>query len=498
MNAYVERSGWTDPDARRALAVLGAAAGPLGRWGSTAIYLLFLVGGIVVWQIARTPEKGAHGIVMLGAIGAVPLWASWFSRVLAVQAAGRSLRMPRTDSDTWWALGFAAVVTLLLPAALATFAGVDARIAYGGMLTAGAAGMLVMLLPGALMAGGIAGFGWLVILGAAVPQEWWPQAWLSQGSVSLDPLFVARQLPWLAMVLAALVAWRWRTLLDVAGRAERKPGRAAVLDFAHADAGTRDESDLTRQLPDWMWPAGQIEPAGPARPARAMGAWLGTPFAPLSRGQAAVQWALAGVVVLVLCVVVFGNVDVHPFAALVFGCGLAGGLLGTVGSYGQRLVVVRRPRSAEWSELALLPGWGDAAAARTILLRTVLTPISQLAAGLVVLLLVALIPGGFGAGDVLLVALSTVAVWLAAFVGCLWPLSGRQPGGVQATVLYLVGVVLPVASTLAATTDLEQWLGAGAGIGGTLAWVFALAWLLACSRAGWRRFHAQPHPFLQE
>lgn len=487
MNAVIESRRWTHPDTGRALAILGAAAGPAARITSTAIYLLFLGGGITVWQIARIPQKGALAIVLLGAIGAAVIWALWFSRVAAVQIAGRSLRMPRIDANTGWALALAFVLTVLLPAALAGWAGVDPRIAYGGVIAGALAGALLMLLPGMVVVGAMTVAGWSVMVVAVLPIEW---ERITSLQVDADLFY---RLPWLAAGLAVAAVWSWGVALGERAGSKTGMGRSTVRGLA-AGAESPEHHSAHIELPDWVWPAGQIEPQGPARPVRAMGAWLGTPFASLSRSQLLIQLGAAGlIVVLIVACQLRDDALGLPIMTVL----LATGVVMTVLQSGVRLDTVRRQRSAQWSELALLPGWGNAAMARVTLLRAVAAPTTAMAGGLLVLLLGLVAWRGGGFVGALLVTLAMCAVWLASLVTCLRPLAGKRLGSLWMIALCLTGIGVPMLTMFAGlSSERLQMNGLGWFAFGS-AGCLAVAFLSISGVASWRQFQAQPHPFVE-
>lgn len=485
------RAGGIHPDARRALAVLGAAASPLARGVAVAIYLLFLAGGIVVWQVARVPEKGALAIVMLGAIGAGALWAIWFARVVAVQAAGRSLRMPQVDRDVAWALGWAFLVTVLAPAALASMAGADPRIAYGGMVAGALAGMLTLLLPGAVVGGSMAAAGWAMILGVALGVDWNvidrlqanPQLW--------------HWLPGLALVLAAGCALCWRAALADTRGSARSIWRSAALNFAAEASEPPGRRSGLEQMPDWMWPSGQIEPGGPARPVRAMGAWLGTPFAPLSRRQQSIQWAITALIVAGVAAYVVRGPGLVPFTGVMAGAALVGGILGALVPQGARLDTLRRQTAGEWSELALLPGWGDAASQRSLLLRAVARPVGQVTIGLLVAVLAIALWNRADLVGTAMAVLAVLGIGAVGLVACLRPLAGQRPELGWMSGLCLLGVALPAVTLFAALSELRALLGSVAWSALGAGWILATAFLLATGHRAWRGFLAQPHPFVE-
>ena len=491
MNARLAHRGWLDVDARRALAVLGAAAGPLPRYAAAALYLVFLAGGVLIWQLARVPEKGANGIVLLGAIGAALLWAIWLARVAAVQVAGRGLRLPRIDADVIWALGFAFVLTVLAPAGLASWAGVDPRIAYGGMMVGALAGTLLMLLPGIVVVGALTVIGWTVLVVVAVPLDWPDFAW---PKVDLE-LF--QRLPWAALALALAVVGCWQATLRDRDGSNRLMWRSAVLNFATADAESGNDQVVRAQVPDWLWPTGQIEPGGPARPVRAMGAWLGTPFAPLSRAQLAVQLGAAGAIVTLIVAYQLRGGSLSLLSSLLVGAALVGGVIPIVLQYGLRLDAIRWQRSAEWSELALLPGWVDAATARTLLLRAVFTPIATLSAGLLLVLLALAVSNGVDAIGVGLLVLAVLAVALASAVICLRALAGQRLDPAGMVGCCLAGIGLPVLSVYAGLSNLRGYLDGLGGLALGSAWVLALAFLSITGYRAWCRFQALPHAFVE-
>src|SRR3546814_9745592 len=76
---------------------------------------------------------------------------------------------------------------------------------------------------------------------------------------------------------------------EISGRAHSCPTRRSSGLGWWGGAGARDAGQWQAWMLGWLWPAGQASHAGPERPLRAMRTILGTPFAPLTRGQTATQ-----------------------------------------------------------------------------------------------------------------------------------------------------------------------------------------------------------------
>jgi hypothetical protein len=466
------------------LATLVAACSARERWWLLGVYALFVAIAVLLAQ-HPTREEGAKGLLMVLLLPTFFAWAGWFSRLLLLQLQARAARIPGLQRDVVATLAWMALATVLLPALALELAGVDVVFAAAGLACIALAGLLFALLPRGIAA--LAGFTPMLskVLGLDAVTTTWP---------------ATTTLPLLAVALALLVAWRWHAIVRGGEALVATSWRQPLL-FAIAQRGSfwggRDLADARVQIaikPRWMLRVGGIEQAGPLRPVQAMRIWLGTPFTALTWRQRLGHLALM-LVVGVLCWRMLLH-DRHDAAgawtmAQCFGLFIGGAIL--VATFAMRLQALYLRHSGELSELALLPGWGDAGHLRRTLLQAVAQPMG--AAFALVLLVVAGV--GIAAGDdaarMALLLLSTVTVALLGAMLCLRALAGiaLRPWGNW--LLLLVGVALSGSTAVALDSDASPAWQQG----------MLLAWLLVALACGagllqaWWRFQARPHPFLQ-
>lgn len=259
----------------------------------------------------------------------------------------------------------------------------------------------------------------------------------------------------------------------------------------------------TGQLPEWFWPAGQTAGGGPHDPARSIRILLGTPFAPLTRWQWALQLGVGVLTVLVVGLYLYPAGRGGDFASQASGFlegvvegGVAGGVLGAagvmVGMFGTRLDKMVRNPSGEMSELALLPGLGEAESATHLLRAVVGVPAVALLAG-TVLLLALMASTGADADGLAWGAAGCAGVGLLTAQVCLRPLAGlpmlRWWGYLQvgATLLLVMATIVLAINGLP---------------GATFAGVLLAGWVAMLAASGLqvahalRRIRARPHPFL--
>lgn len=435
-------------------------------------------------------------LVLVSMTVAVP-WGLWFSRLLLLRLEARAWRMPALPAAIPVAISHLLLASVVLPAVLlALLAGVGPLLpAVSSLLLAATAALLLAMLPRWFyLAACFAPLAW-VVLGSFATRIW------GSGILRVDfaATFASWQLPWMAVLASLAASWRWRAIVHGGDMRTASAWRVPTVLTSQStaswgNAANMDANQWQAQMPDWLWPAGRVDQAGRARPLRAMRAILGTPFAPLSRAQVAVQAGFVLLSLLALVLLATGDTDQAQLRSLVRGGvsgALGGGGLVLVSLYGWRLDLLRRRPAAEMAELALLPGWENARHARRTLLVAVSRPL-LLAAGLAVGILMPIcILGGVGAGGMAWLLAAIVGLCLLAALSCLRPLSGKPM--VSAWMLVLMGLVMVmvVATSLAIQPgeSASGWLAGGWGV------VY-----LACGigmAASWRRFQARPHPFLQ-
>lgn len=461
-----------------------------------AAVVLLLAFAAVAIAHARQPGQAANTVLTLVSLAVAAPWGLWFSRLLLLRMEAHAWRMPALPAAIPIAISHLLLATVALPAVLLVLAGVEPVLAVSCLLLAAMAALLFAMLPRwCYLAACFAPLG-LVLLGALATRIWGP------GVLELDftTMFAPWQVPWLAALATLIAAWRWRAIV----RADALPTSPWALptvltpqgNTSWGNAAAIDTNQWQAQMPDWLTPARQTGRAGPGLPLRAMRVVLGTPFAPLTPAQLAVQMGVVLLCLLVLALLSIGDVDHERTGSLI-----SGGLSGALGGggivlatlYGWRLEVLRRRPAGEMTELALLPGWGNSSRARRTLLSAVARPL-LLAAGLATAILapISVVAGIDAAGMAWLLA-AVVGLCLLAALSCLRPLSGKTM--VSPWMLVLMGLVMVmVVATAIAIRPGEStpfaWLAGGWGL-----------LYLACGlglATSWRRFRTRPHPFLQE
>lgn len=458
-----------------------------------ALLATVLFGGLCLLVLAKSDKPQRElAALLLAAMATFTLWGLWFARLLPLQLQARQLRTPQLERVVLLALALLVLVGGLLPGLLLAWAGVPFWLALGTLVASACLAVLMGMLPP---------IGWLLLL--PLPLALKGAAWLP---VPMPEMPGLGAFAGLAPLLLALAIWRWRALLGDAGWQRRRGWlQPSLLATGAASARMTDlvSSAANAQLPDWLWPAGQVHGAGPQRPVRALRALLGTPFAPLSARQWLIQLGLMlGYVVLAACWLGFKASGEDVMASLLKGGqlgGVIGGALGGGGTllllYGQRLVEVYRKPGGELNELALLPGFGSAAAQRASLLRALWQTLGGVAVILLLLLAVPALLAGWELPRVLLLLATGLGLLLLIVLICLRSLAGLPAWGWR--MQLLLWPLLPLTGL--------SWLYVLHGE--HVAWALpplAGAWLLAAALGGlllasaWRKFQARPHPFLQD
>lgn len=447
-------------------------------WVRVAVFfgsgVLFPLGA---WVMAGDQPR----LAILPCVLAVALaWMLWFSNLLNLDLEARQSRMPALSRMVGVAVACAWLATVLLPAAALAWVGWEFVTTLSILTCIAAGGLLLFLLPRALliaccllpMAGNQ--LGRIIDLSALSQWSWQAAYW-----------------PWLAVGMALLVAWCWRSALRWAENANGfswwQPLGLAKLQAAKTTHGKL--LGYPEPWRAWAWLHGGRVDAGPADPARAMRSLIGGAYAP---------WNLRRLLVEMLAVIVAGAFVVrleNPIlhGALLVGIAIGGGFASM--AYGQRLEMLYSQDARELDELALLPGWGDAAQACATLLRTLAWPPLRLLLSLFVLgpvVLAAMDIAVPPASAALLLLLAVVTVLLAA-LACLRPVAGLSIAGLKGSAIVAPGLVLIALGAFRVSFEGARHSGLLIG-----------ALLLACIGYGlalhatWRRFRARPHPFLRE
>lgn len=442
-------------------------------------------GAVLVLWLGEDPRMRDLGLLLAAAAVAL-VSAVWFSRLLLLQVEARQSRLPGLEAELAGAGALAFVLGVVAPTLVLAVLGVPQGRAICVLSSAACAGVLLMLLPRI----------WYLVL-CLVPVLLMFLATLLElvlpegaGLGAWRPSFA--DAVWMLPVLLAVTGWRWHRIVTRGVDHVSPWWQPGVLSGAKpgADWGWYSGGKLTAQMPDVFWPAGKTDGAGPADPVRSMRALLGTPFAPLSRAQLAVQ---GGLMALVCGYVAAAALLDGGDPSMLAGAGIGGAAVMVV-MFGQRLEALYSRRSTELDELALLPGLGAAAMQRRSLLRAVLLPPAVVAVVLLVLLAGVTMLAGLSAAVAGLLALSATGVILVTVLACLRPIAGLPMNGWRLLLVAGPVALLALVGTVYATAVRTE---PGAGLLLTAgAWITAFAILGTMTASTLRRFRRRPHPFL--
>ena len=466
---------------RRAAVLLECAAPALARKTATAVALA-LGGASALVFVLGDPSKHASVGVVLAACGVAVLWGAWFARLLLLHVEARQGRVPGLAGELFGAGALAFLLSVPVPALLLAGGGAAAGEAVCVLAAGACVGVLLATMPRifqlvlclapaiAIVAGDVLG----LLLPDGLSFAWQP----SMGDVA-----------WVLPVLAAACVWRWHGIVHRRNDHLSPWWQPMLLSGAKpgADWGWYSGTRITAQMPDVFWPAGQTAGATPRRPVRTMRALLGTPFAPLSGGQIAVQ---AGLLVLAFAYVAMAAVQglrLSMLAGAGVGCAAVMVLM-----FGQRLEALYSRRSTELDELALLPGLGDPAGQRAHLLGAVLLPAAWVAVFLVGVLAAVVVIAGLGPLHAIVLLLSAAGTILLTVLACLRPISGLSMDGWR---MLLLGGPIAVLALAGTTGSMMEGSTDGLLLLGAL-WIPAFLVLGTMTLSALRRFRRRPHPFL--
>lgn len=439
-----------------------------------ARWFVGVASALLLGIVAMAGVGEAAGLAIVMCVIAVALaWMLWFWKLVLLHLEARTSRVPGLARAVGVALLGAWLGTVVLPAILLARAGGAGMMALSILTIAAAGGMLVFLLPRALLVA-LCLMPMLLTAVARLPgTPAWPR-W--QWDVA--------QLPWMAAGMALLAAACWRFCLRWA-EGDAKGAWWQPLALAQLDALQTPNAAVTGHAEPWRmwaWLYGGRTQAGPATPVRAMRSLIGGAFSPLTPRRLLME---AGVLLLLAVVLLPGGGGI--------GSGVFSGILIATCvapmAYGQRLVVLYRQHARELDELALLPGWGNAANARALLLRAVIAPPLIFLLLLIALLAVALSRMPPPSMDGRMLALAVAGGALLAALTCLRPLAGLRTDGLKGLLVMGPGALVLPLGVLNVAAHRSDML---------------IVLLLACAayalavRATWRRFLRRPHPFLQD
>ncbi|HTD29442.1 MAG TPA: hypothetical protein VK660_08655 [Xanthomonadaceae bacterium] len=469
-----------------ACAMLLAFPDRRSRQVEPALYAFLVMFALVIPPAAETCATYVIGYCTAN------VWANAAYTSAYLIREARATRIPSITRVVLLALLPTFIATVLVPAILLGLRGGDFMAVAGLLACTAAAGALLQDLPGATR--GILLL--LVYVGVFMPMV-----------ISIDMRnsnFTV--LAWTAaavLVGLAYLRWVWglRDKSESAMSAEADPRRGLRSISDRRDRNSK--SVLAGWLSSLRYHATAAR-VGPQHSASAMRGLLGQPFAPQSRLRRCISWAslIAG---LVLCAWFMSWVDGKPKTFVTWL--VLVGSFSIWGSFGGGLKVLfsnrggeskfwpQRQHHAEFYELALIPGWGDARNARRILLWSVLQPqlFALLSLWLAATLLVFAWDGKAIAYLIILCAVTGIAMAYVAYtLRALASLSWSLPGVLcfaaisfaavftQGTFRYVFGYEAHPDRPLEA---IIAWLV-----------VYVLMGLLA--KQAYRCFIARPHPFL--
>jgi hypothetical protein len=462
------------------LHVLAAGSGRSERRLQVLVYALFALVAMALAAWMPGHRRVGAILVLVLALPTFFLWLGWFSRLLLLQAHAATIRMPGMAAACVRALLAMAVLTVVVPGLLVAVAGADLGWAMACLACFAAAGLLLALLPRGVAA--MLGFAPMV-------------ASMVGGDTLATLLDWHAAMPWLAALLALAAAWRWaRVSVDTARWDEPTWQQPFVFAMGRRGSmsGSADLFDPKVQeaiVPRWlrrMDDVGSLQP-GQVRTLRAL---LGGVYTPVGWRQLLANAVLYAVLLLMMLRYFSLDHDT-PWQMLLF-LGLFGGGMALAWPFALRLQGLQQDHGGAMVELALLPGWGDAAQARATLVRAVMRVY-----GRAVLLVLMLMAGAAAMiGDPWVMALAmTSSLAAAAFGAWAWlrPLAGQRwtLNPWTAAPLILFGAPL-LGATVAA-------FGGGMLLPPMLAaWLVMLAWAVLAATQAWRRFQARPQPFLMD
>ena len=455
------------------------------KWLVAIVYALCAAGALLVLLVTHHEQNIELGAIVPLFIGAAFVWSYGASGGLALMQDARALRMPSIVGPVLSALLLLFIATVLVPAALLRLHGGDFMLFSALLACAAFAALLWTLLPRAL---------------AFVPSIVLIFGHLDRLVPRLRPHdpYVTTVAWALALLLAALAAWRWLNLQ----RQESGPltwGSPVFMSLRQQMRVQVDARNVNANIPltdlfSGLRATGSVDGLGPQRPVIAMRAWLGSLFAPQNWRQRATGLGiqLAYLLVMILLITRLGEAkEIYLLLGL-----FVSGMLGM--TFQLRLRFLYQRHGGELSELALLPGWGDAQHARRILLSAVFRPLAVGLFGLwllVVLLAFRLDVRAAAYLIILCVIFGVASNWLAF---CLRALAGL-PGSFL-VVLPLVSFALALLFTGYAllTADSGNAFHAGTLWKVVVAWLVVVALMCLLALHAYRRFVARPHPFLAE
>ncbi len=450
------------------------------RWYIFIGYAVCVVGGILALLLAQHGQNDGFGAAMFFGAGAAWMWVNVTGRGLWLLLDAGALRMPSIANAMASVLSMLFIITVVMPAVLLGLDAGDFALFSALLASAAFAGALWTLLPRAMA----------ILLYPAVfifhVEKLIPRPQLHEP-------FDAAFLWMLALLLALLVFWRLQRVLGQ----ERVPALMGLpmqsqSDPRIVDAGAQ-QTDVITGLPS----TASVDGLGPHRPVPAMGACLGSPFALpdwRQRGKGLGVW-LTWMLILALVLVLFTHTLKEerawfPWIGLIAGSAVLATVIQT------QLRSLYQRQDGAITELALLPGWGDARRTRRILLTVVFQPL--VVGTLSVSLLMAAL--AFGQGLLGKTVIETIIVCVALGVAsasgasCLRALAGLPRALNWTVALYWIALAFTLIALIPMVYGNEFPDGILWPI--VIAWVVVIALMASLALHAYLRFTERPHPFL--
>jgi hypothetical protein len=473
------------------------ARGVTAMLAGIALLLVFLGGVLTHNQTPDWSRRAADGIAMLNAVA----WAGLLSQTLLLARDAHRLRFPALEREVVISLGLYVLLTMVLPALWIGLLDGHVRMSVISVALGAGAGMAYAILPGYLSI--LITFTVVLWPGLGLPGPTQPGFTMLAGAC--------------AVLLWLLITWRWHVVVrnEQAMQGSGAPTilklRSNLLYGRMGFGGVGNEARLIRQRPNWLQPGVDLRGSGPGNPQRslrvALGGWA-MPQTPVSRlRQGAFVLLGIGLVALLLTLQMKADDGHEAWQALLSSEGIKA--LTWYGALSGLLMAITRASQLRqrWGKsntelplLALLPGLGDAAQVKRILLRASLLPCLAMQS---LLLLASLSLAGWShlgvQGDLLLLLSQmggmglTAALALEVLGGVRLQVWGLTALVVSSYVWIVINITIAVPLFHDGGPIVLGNVGAGWLAAGWAAFTVALLWL---GRRGWRGLQQRPHPFL--
>jgi len=450
------------------------------RWLVGIVYCVLLGLGALLGAFGPTgSESRADGLGFFVLVANFSIWAGWFARLLLLQSAASGLRAPGAATAVRWALLWAALVTLVVPATVLLSVGVPPSVAWGAPVLGVLGGLLFSVMPPPAAIALLVLPGLAQMFSSHLPPM---QPWHLVAAAAVGVMVLAACIRTLlrAQDPGAIPAWRRPLMLQApAGMVVwTDPKSAAVPDAPAIHDG-------------WMVAMPRPDHAGPHAPRAAIDMLLAGPMGYLGRRATWKQWGFLILAVAVLMVIPFrGDTPLIRNALLI---GVVVGLLASGWTLALRLERQRRRLSGELSELALLPGLGTPAQAGVRMRHSVMRRLGQLMLFALAGLLLLAWMRGLEWSQVALLLGMLAGTGAASLLMCATAVSG---GTVASLRMFLLMLPLLIAATGTLIIAMIRIPLDGQGLAWTVVWTILTAAYGAAALVPWRRSRDRAHAFL--